>query len=163
MTHQDRHPDPHPDTDPVPDEVSQDRLGMAVLTEDECWDRLESEPVGRLAIIADRRPHLVPLNHVVRNRQLLFVSVPGTKLHDVLQQPGMPAAFEIDRYDATDHSGWSVVVNGSLHPVQDLVDHTQQDVRGRPIWLDGYRDRSWLRLTPEQVEGRELRTQKADR
>lgn len=133
-----------------------DRLGMVVLDDDTCWARLADEPVGRVAVVVDGRPHLIPLNHVVRNRELLFVSVPGTKLHRVLHNPGQPAAFEVDRYDRATHAAWSVIVHGTLHPVQDLVEHTRQDIRGRPIWLDGYRDRTWIRLHPERVEGREL-------
>lgn len=137
-------------------DTSRDRLGLVVLDEDDCWQRLTEEPVGRLALVVGGRPHLVPLNHVVRGRRVFVVSVPGTKLHDVLHRPGQPAAFEIDHYDAEGRTGWSVVVHGHLHPVQDLVEHTHQDVRGRPIWLDGYRDRTWLRLDPDRVEGRLL-------
>lgn len=111
---------------------------------------------GRLAVVVDGRPHLVPLNHVVGTRQLLVGSVPGTKLHRVLHHPGQPAVFEVVRYDPETHAGWSVVVHGTLHPVQDPVEHTRQDIRGRPIWLDGHRDRTWIRLQPQRVEGREL-------
>lgn len=139
------HPDP-----------PRDRLGLVVLDQDECWDRLDEAALGRLAMVVEGRPHLVPLNHVVRGRRLYVVSVPGTKLHDVLHRPGQPAAFEVDGHDEAGRSGWSVVVHGRLHPVDDLVEHTRQDVRGRPIWLDGYRDRSWLRLDPERIEGRRL-------
>jgi hypothetical protein len=140
-----------------------DRLGMVVLDEDDCWDRLTEEPVGRMALVVGGRPHLVPLNHVVRGRALYVVSVPGTKLHEVLHRPGQPAAFEVDHYDEQGRTGWSVVVSGHLHPVQDLVDHTHQDVRGRPIWLDGFRDRTWLRLDPDRVEGRLLDHPEDDR
>lgn len=148
--------DTHPSSSDDRDVDLHDRLGLVVLDDATCWARLADEPVGRLAVVVDGRPHLVPLNHVVRNRQLLFVSVPGTKLHRVLRHPGQPAVFEVDRYDPDTHAGWSVVVHGTLHPVQDLVEHTRQDIRGRPIWLDGYRDRTWIRLQPERIEGREL-------
>lgn len=133
-----------------------DRLGMTVLADQECWDRLRDEPVGRLAVVVRGRPHLVPVNHLVRDREILFASVPGTKLEEALNRPGVPAAFEVDAYDRDTHSGWSVVATGHLHPVMDLIEHTSLDLRGRPIWLEGYRDRNWLRLAVDQVVGRRL-------
>ncbi|MBY5160993.1 pyridoxamine 5'-phosphate oxidase family protein [Salsipaludibacter albus] len=148
--------EPTPTMQHAMEDPPRDRLGMTVLDEDRCWELVRGEPLGRLAVVVDGRPHLVPINHVVRDREVLFVSVPGTKLHRALHQPGGPAVFEVDGYDADDHSGWSVIVSGHLHPVQDLVEHTGLDLRGRPIWLDGYRDRSWLRLVPEHVNGRTL-------
>lgn len=143
--------------------TTRDRLGLVVMDTDECWLRLEEAVLGRLALVVEGRPHIVPLNHVVRGRRLLVVSVPGTKLHAVLRRPGRPAAFEVDGHDTATRTGWSVVVHGHLHPVQDLVEHTHQDVRGRPIWLDGFRDRTWLRLHPERIEGRRLDHQEAAR
>ncbi len=133
-----------------------DHLGLTVLDEQVCWDHLADEPLGRLAVQVDGSPHLVPVNHVVRNSEILFVSVAGTKLHRATHQPGAQVAFEVDGYDAATRTGWSVVVQGRIHPVDDLVEHTHQDVRGRPTWLEGYRDRQWLRIVPERVDGRRL-------
>lgn len=133
-----------------------DRLGLAVMDDEECWQRLRDEPVGRLAVVVSGRPHLVPVNHLVRGREILFVSVPGTKLEAALRRPGVPAAFEVGDYDRDTHTGWSVVASGHLHPVMDLVEHTSLDLRGRPIWLGGYRDRNWLRLAVDDVGGRRL-------
>lgn len=131
-----------------------DRLGMRVLDPAHCWDLVEGQAVGRLAIIVGSRPHMVPVNFIVRAEEILFVSVPGTKLGEALDRPGAPAQFEVDDFDVDGRTGWSVVVTGHLHPVMDLVEHTRLDIRGRPIWLDGHRDRNWLRLVPSRVEGR---------
>ncbi len=133
-----------------------DRLGMRVLDKERCWELIEAEAVGRLAIIVGSRPHLVPINFVVRGGEVLFVSVPGTKLGEALDRPGAPAQFEVDDFDAQGRTGWSVVVTGTLHPVMDLVEHTRLDIQGRPIWLDGHRDRSWLKLVPTRIEGRAM-------
>ena len=138
------------------DEPVTDRLGMEVMTERECWDALDEQPIGRLAVTISGAPHIIPINHVTRDREILFVSVAGTKLEAALQRPGLPASFEVDDWDVDSHTGWSVVARGHLHPVVDLVDHTSLDIAGRPIWIEGYRDRHWLRLVPDTVGGRRL-------
>lgn len=138
------------------EEAVRDRLGLAVLDDAACWNHLDAEPLGRLAVQVDGAPHLVPVNHVVRNGEILVVSVPGTKLHRATHQPGARVAFEVDGYDPATRTGWSVVVHGRLHAVDDLVEHTRNDVRGRPTWLDGYHDRQWLRIVPDRVDGRQL-------
>lgn len=146
-----------PDDEPVEGvEAPTDRLGLRVLDIERCWELTADQAVGRLAIIVGSRPHLVPINFVVRGREVLFVSVPGTKLGEVLDRPGAPAQFEVDDFDEAGRAGWSVVVTGTLHPVMDLVEHTRLDIQGRPIWLDGHRDRSWLKLVPTRVEGRAM-------
>lgn len=142
----------------VPDvQPTQGQLGLTGMDLDECWERLASQPLGRLAINVDGRPHLVPVNHLVRDREILFVSVAGTKVHAALEQPGLPAAFEVDHYDARTETGWSVVLLGELAAVEDDVDHARLELLGRPIWISGVHDRRWLRLVPEHVTGRHLR------
>ncbi len=133
-----------------------DRHGLTILDQDQCWERLEAAPLGRLGFVADGEPRVVPVNHVVRDNEILFVSVAGSKLHAAVRRPGRRVVFEVDGYDRDDHTGWSVVVQGRLHPVDDLVEHTRHDIRGRPTWLAGYRDRQWLAVAPERVDGRVL-------
>lgn len=147
--------EPRPDT-PAPREPVLDRLGLEVMTLEECWERIQDQPVGRLAVTRSGAPHIIPINYATRDNEILFVSVAGTKLEAALQRPGLPAAFEIDEYDVEARTGWSVIVRGQLHPIVNLVDHTSLDIAGRPIWLDGYRDRNWLRLVPDHVAGRRL-------
>lgn len=141
---------------PAHDEPAHDRLGLEVIEVDECWELLSDEPLGRLAVTISGAPHIIPINYATRDHEILFVSVAGTKLEAALQRPGLPATFEIDHFDVDARTGWSVIVRGHLHPVLDLVDHTSLDIAGRPIWLDGYRDRNWLRLVPDEVGGRRL-------
>ncbi len=146
-------------TEPTPGparEPERDRLGMQVMEQAECWDLIREQPLGRLAVTMSGAPHIIPINHATRDGEILFVSVAGTKLEAVLQRPGLPATFEVDDFDVDTRTGWSVIVRGHLHPVVDLVDHTSLDIAGRPIWLDGYRDRNWLRLVPDHVGGRRL-------
>ncbi len=142
--------------------AARDRVGLAVLDEDVSWAHLAAEPLGRLVILVDGAPHLVPVNHVVRDGEIRFVSVPGSKLHATRHQPGASAAFEVDGYDADAHTGWSVVVHGHLHPIDDLVATAGNERRGRPGWLDGRPDRQWLRLVPTQVDGRRLGPEEDD-
>lgn len=133
-----------------------DRSGLEVMDEHECWERVREQPLGRLAVTVSGSPHIVPVNHTTRDHEILFVSVPGTKLEATLRQPGVPASFEVDDYDGDAHTGWSVVIRGHLHPILDLVDVASLEIRGRASWLDSRHARNWVRLVPDRIEGRRL-------
>lgn len=130
--------------------------GLTAMGIHECWQRLANEPLGRLSICLAGRPHLVPVNHLVRDREIAFVSVAGTKSHAPLEQPGLPAAFEVDHYDNASRAAWSVVVHGELAVVDDEVEQARLELRGRPIWINGVHHRRWMLLVPEHVTGRHL-------
>lgn len=133
-----------------------ERTGLAPMDLDECWERLASQPLGRLAICVDGQPHLVPINHLVRDREIVFVSVAATTTHATLAQPGLTAVLEVDHYDTDTDTGWSVVVAGELAVVEDDVEHARLELYGRPSWISGRHQCRWLRLVPNHVEGLHL-------
>lgn len=133
-----------------------ERTGLAPMDLNECWERLASQPLGRLAICVDGKPHLVPINHLVRAREIMFVSVAGTTTHATLAQPGLPAVLEVDHYDTDTDTGWSVVVAGELAVVDDDIEHARLELYGRPRWISGRHQCRWLRLVPNHVAGRHL-------
>ena len=50
------------------------------LTHDECWARLRTMVVGRLAIAAEEHPELFPVNYLVDRGTVVFRSDTGTKI-----------------------------------------------------------------------------------
>ncbi len=78
------------------------------LTEDEAWELLRREQVGRLAYHVGAEVDIAPVNHVVVGRQVLFRTAPGSKLFGVVV--GKTVAFEVDRVDGAEAS--SAVLRG---------------------------------------------------
>jgi len=105
-------------------DVEFDRNGLEVLHTDDCLSLLASTPVGRLGLCEGTLPVILPVNFVLAcppgctDPVIIIRTVPGAKLHAAVD--GRPLAFEIDSYDAFDHSGWSVLVQGIGRPLAGI-------------------------------------------
>ncbi|MFE3249104.1 helix-turn-helix domain-containing protein [Streptomyces sp. NPDC059209] len=121
------------------------------LTERECWDRLDTHGVGRLALPGDTALVVVPVNYLVDGRSVVYRTEPGSV---PAVDTGTSLSFEADRLDEARMSGWSVLLTGTAEHVTDpaatgvLVDRT-----GSRPWAGGSRP-LWIRLQPEQISGR---------
>ena len=92
-----------------------DRNGLAVLTRDECLERLRSCRVGRVAVSVDALPFIVPVDYDVADDGVAIVLRTGVgaggKVDAALR--GAVVAFEVDCVDPDRHRGWSVLVTGT--------------------------------------------------
>jgi len=125
------------------------------LSEPECLALLERAPVGRVGISIQALPAVLPVNYVVVGRDVVFRTVPGTKLDAATT--GTVVAFEADHYDPERRDGWSVLVRGVAHEVTD--DAELAGLRALPLepWaLDGEADR-FVRVTTTMMSGRRIR------
>jgi nitroimidazol reductase NimA-like FMN-containing flavoprotein (pyridoxamine 5'-phosphate oxidase superfamily) len=130
-----------------------DRSGLEVLSEEECWRFLESHHIGRLAVAIAGEPEVFPVNYVVDDRTIVFLTAEGTKLAAALL--GRAVAMEIDAADPMFHTGWSVVVRAHAHEIERLDDlMAAQDLPLRP-WGPGDK-RRYVRLVPTAVTGRRI-------
>lgn len=126
---------------------------LRVLGEDECLALLRSNGVGRVGIVEDDYPSILPVNY-------RLVELAGRKLVALRTRPGgvvdlapRHVAFEVDGVDALHGTGWSVLVRGLLHhlgaeemPVRAVFDSVP--------WLSG-RD-TWLVIEAERITGRRI-------
>jgi hypothetical protein len=100
--------------------MTHDELNTGVeLSTAQSWALLRQAVVGRLAVIVDGRPDIFPVNHHIDNDCVVFRTDNGTKLAGAA---GRPVAFEVDGYDLTTGSAWSVVVKGEAHQVNVMHD-----------------------------------------
>jgi nitroimidazol reductase NimA-like FMN-containing flavoprotein (pyridoxamine 5'-phosphate oxidase superfamily) len=83
---------------------------MDVLTDEQCWELLKRNQIGRLAVVVAGRPDIYPVNYLVHEGQVIFKTAEGSKLASVMTHHEV--AFEIDGYDETTNEAWSVVVAG---------------------------------------------------
>lgn len=125
------------------------------LTRDECLELLHKATVGRIGGVVDGRPFIVPVNYAVDQDRVVFKTSPGTKLS---ASAFSRVAFEIDAFDSTGHTGWSVVVEGVASDISDMIDELSTKLRGLDLqpWPPGERTH-WVAILPESITGRRLR------
>lgn len=129
-----------------------DRLGLEVLTPQECWDLLARAAVGRLAFVDGGAPMVLPLTHRVVGRRIVFRSPAGGKLSAAIV--ASPVAFEVDEWDAAGRTGWSVVARGVAESSPE--DAADLDEVGLEPWLEEARDATWVQVRVDEVTGRRL-------
>lgn len=124
---------------------------MELLTDEQCWDLLGSNVVGRLAVAPSGRPDIFPVNYLARSGSLLFKTGEGSKLTSVVVNQAV--AFEIDGYEAGSNEAWSVVVIGTAR----LIESDDEAVMMEDLPLFPWNTTPkyhYIEVTPTQVTGR---------
>ncbi|HET6704618.1 pyridoxamine 5'-phosphate oxidase family protein [Amycolatopsis sp.] len=106
---------------------------LAPLGPARCRALLASVPLGRLAFVRDGRPAIRPVNFTVAG-DAIWLRSGRNSWADRLD--GQPVTFEADAYDPGGHSGWSVIVTGTVRGVGLLGDGA---VRGHHRFADTHR------------------------
>jgi nitroimidazol reductase NimA-like FMN-containing flavoprotein (pyridoxamine 5'-phosphate oxidase superfamily) len=137
--------------------MSDARPGVALLELDraECEQLLAGCDVGRLAVVVDGRPHLLPVNYATPGGGVIvFRTAPGSVLTEASLQD---VAFEVDQLDPASRSGWSVEVRGFGREIGDAVDAESARLRELPLvtWAPGER-LEWFEIRPREVTGRRI-------
>lgn len=114
------------------------------LSEEECWERLATAEVCRVALLADGRIEVIPVNVAPRGHRLLIGSRPGST---VSRAVGTAVTLEVDGW--TDDDAWSVVVRGPLLPVSPDDERAPVDT-----WALRSGEIGRLEVLPIEVQGR---------
>lgn len=131
-----------------------DRLGLEVLSADECWELLASTAIGRVAFVDAGEPSILPVTHGVQGHMIVFRSGSGTKLEAAAM--GHPLAFEVDGWDEQRRTGWSVLAHGVGETVYDDEVTASFGNVAKP-WLDAAATRgTWIRIRVDDVSGRRI-------
>ena len=126
------------------------------LSLDHCLALLRGHSVGRVAVIVNEFPVVLPVNYkLVETSGPTWVAL-RTRPGNVIDRASMPAAFEIDGLGITEQEGWSVLVRGTLHHVDPDAGGFRERFDPQP-WLDNDRD-AWLIIEPFSITGRRLRS-----
>lgn len=135
-----------------------DRHGIEVLDLAACRRLLTSRRLGRVAYLDAGAPRIVPVNYRVDGAGIVFRSRVGAKL-DAAER-GRPLAFEIDGHDPLARAGWSVLVTGPAEVVDapEVVARLEaEDDLDTWAFADAT-DAAWVRIRPESITGRRVRT-----
>lgn len=131
---------------------STDRLGLEILSPDDCWELLGVAPVGRVAFVDAGEPLVLPVTYSLQGHSVVFRSGTGTKLEAAAMN--RPLAFEIDDWDDTYRTGWSVLARGMGETVYD--DDEIASFAGSEPWLDSAAEGTWVRIRVDEVSGRRI-------
>jgi uncharacterized protein len=126
---------------------------LATLGPAECLRLLSSRYLGRLAYVADGRPHIIPMNYVVDGDGIVVRMDYGRALDDVTASPGV--AFEVDHADFAYHTGWSVVAHGAAELVTAPAEVERLRLLPLRPWAPGDRTH-YVRITPTTFTGRRI-------
>ncbi|MEP6853953.1 MAG: pyridoxamine 5'-phosphate oxidase family protein, partial [Pedococcus sp.] len=133
--------------------IATDHTGMRVLGLDECLRRLGESPVGRLAFALDGEIAVLPVNHVLDGVDICFLTSGGSKIQAAVD--GDTVSFQVDDWDLTQRSGWSVLVHGTAAIVTDDESITRLAATARRPWVTVEKDSArWVRVSNRQVTGR---------
>jgi nitroimidazol reductase NimA-like FMN-containing flavoprotein (pyridoxamine 5'-phosphate oxidase superfamily) len=109
--------------------------------------------VGRVAFIIDGRPMIMPVNYLADHESLVFCTGEGTKLSAL--RSGASVSFEVDDSRPFDHSGWSVIVEGTAAEVTDpgeLEWFRRGPLKSWAVLPSAH----WIRVRFEHVSGRRI-------
>jgi nitroimidazol reductase NimA-like FMN-containing flavoprotein (pyridoxamine 5'-phosphate oxidase superfamily) len=123
-----------------------------------CWRYLAEAPIGRVAFVADGRPVVLPVNHVVDGRSVVFRAAAGSALGRLAVD--QPVAFEVDDIAPDRQTGWSVLASGELERIPDTARRLVAGGGPHP-WAPGPRD-LWWRVRPRAVTGRAISRRRSD-
>jgi nitroimidazol reductase NimA-like FMN-containing flavoprotein (pyridoxamine 5'-phosphate oxidase superfamily) len=125
------------------------------LDRDECLQLLGTVPVGRVGVSIGALPAVLPVNFCLASDRVVFRSKAGAKLSAATA--GTVVAFEVDDYDPSGQSGWSVLVQGVARELTEPDELAQ--VRELPLesWaFDGGADHV-ISVDLTVVSGRRIR------
>ena len=125
------------------------------LDPNECLRLLQQQQIGRVAVMIDRQPHIVPVTYAADDDgNVVFRTGTDTVLTRVDIER---VAFEIDGIDEQARCGWSVCVHGFGREITGDDDSTSNYLRQKlgQSWAPGPRPR-WFAIYPRELFGRRL-------
>ena len=93
------------------------RPELRPLTPAECLELLAACTVGRIAVVHEGYPVVLPVNFVLSRLDGAPVIAIRTRPGNVIDHTGELVGFEVDGVDAARDGGWSVLVRGRLSSV----------------------------------------------
>ncbi len=136
-----------------PREAERNPAEVEHLDPEACWQLLRSIRVGRLAVCADGRPLIFPVNYVVDGKSIVFRTADGTKLSAARDHA---VAFEVDDYDPRSQQATSVIVSGRAEEITEVEDW--ENALGLPLFpWDVVPKSHFVRIVAEEVSGRRFR------
>lgn len=120
------------------------------LDERECWERLQRQEVGRIAVVSRGVPVIHAVGYAVVPGGISIRTRPGSELSSILLDGRV--SFEVDERDGDD--AWSVVVSGWAEEVSR--ERVGYETVSPMSPFAGPEARAVIRITPADISGRSL-------
>ena len=133
--------------------MAPDEFAVEELAAETCWQLLGSMRVGRLAVVQDARPQIFPINFAVDHQSIVFRTAAGTKLSAARQAD---VAFEVDDYDESTGTAWSVILGGRATEIVQPDDWADPQELLLFPWHVAPKPH-FVRIVPDTVSGRRFR------
>ena len=120
---------------------------------EECFALIAPGGVGRFVFLEGRGPVAVPVNFRMLGNDVVFRTEATTSLSTRAGQ--LRVSFELDHIDEAMSEGWSVLLSGTAHRVEDPSELVEVAALGIEPWAGGHRD-TYYRLRADEVTGRRI-------
>ncbi len=118
--------------------MASERIHRSEIPAWECYELLDEQRVGRLAIIENGYPVAIPVSYRMTgehaDRRIVIRTAPSTT---IAQYQGQ-SSLEVDHIDERERTAWSVIARGALHKLfggDSLPDPQPWLIDGRHQWL----------------------------
>ncbi len=132
-----------------------DKSEMDVLSSSECYQMLGARHIGRLGVVAELYPLIIPVNYALDRDVVVIRTAPGST---VARAEHANVTFQVDEMNFTNASGWSVLLRGQAESLtaehsEELIERTR--ATGVEPWAPGERNH-WMRIIPHGISGRRI-------
>jgi transcriptional regulator with XRE-family HTH domain len=124
------------------------------LDDEECQRLVAPGGVGRVIFDEERGPVALPVNYKMAGRDVVFRTTRSAPFAAAVAAG--PISFEVDHIDDALTEGWSVLLSGRAHVVDDPGELATVERLGVTPWAGEDRN-LYVRLTPTLVTGRRIR------
>jgi len=122
------------------------------LTEAECWERLDTRELARIAWTTSTGPQILPVNYVAHDGALWLRTTAHSSIAEQVDESQV--AVEVDDLEPSSHVGWSVVLRGRAEAVYRDED-VPAEVKALRSWASGVRP-LWVQVKAEVMTGKRL-------
>jgi nitroimidazol reductase NimA-like FMN-containing flavoprotein (pyridoxamine 5'-phosphate oxidase superfamily) len=125
------------------------------LGRDECLTRMATQRLGRLGVVVEGVPIVLPMQFAMDGETVVLQTNQGGK---TLNVPLSSVSFEVDHVDWDEGVGWSVLLQGYGADISSALDQRSEALRSLTIqsWAPPPADR-WLKIIPRKITGRVIR------
>ena len=127
--------------------------GLEILSPEQCHDLLRRNDVGRVGVTVAALPAIFPVNYAVIDGDIIFRTGQGTKLRAAVEQAVV--AFQIDHFDKSAGSGWSVMAIGLAEQIIEPGELARAQQLGLHPFARGDRTH-FIKIRPEFLSGRRI-------
>lgn len=134
----------------MPTQLNEPRTFVRLGAE-ECWHLVGSKGVGRIGFMGESTIQIVPTGYDAQRGKAYFRA--GTFGELARRVHGRDVTLQVDDIDRTTFSGWSVVMTGTAHRVEDAATVAARWSAGRPSpWLPTP-EAQWIALDVDAITG----------